>query len=309
MRLSILLVSYNQIEYIDQCLDGILLQEFDSRMELIIADDYSSDGTAERLKERLKDVTFEVKFLISYKNLGLGKNYLRGIAACRGEFVSFLEGDDYWTDPQRLRKHVDFLERNPLCPMSFNPYAIYHQKTGSLTIPKLKVKSEVNFYSSKKLIQYNVIGNLSACIFRKTALDSVSAQWFEYNITDWFLGIYLAEKYPVAQLNEVMSVYRINSKGLWSKYSEEDQREKKSKLTFTYDFLLGYRFSNEFLAYRLTDRIKKKRDDWKANAPKKLGQVVSKVISQGLISRFSIAVAYLVPKKMIRKNEKIHNIF
>lgn len=309
MRLSILLVSYNQIEYIDQCLDGILLQEFDSRMELIIADDYSSDGTAERLKERLKDVTFEVKFLISYKNLGLGKNYLRGIAACRGEFVSFLEGDDYWTDPQRLRKHVDFLERNPLCPMSFNPYAIYHQKTGSLTIPKLKVKSEVNFYSSKKLIQYNVIGNLSACIFRKTALDSVSAQWFEYNITDWFLGIYLAEKYPVAQLNEVMSVYRINSKGLWSKYSEEDQREKKSKLTFTYDFLLGYRFSNEFLAYRLTDRIKKKRDDWKANAPKKLGQVVSKVISQGLISRFSIAVAYMVPKKMIRKNEKIHNIF
>ena len=304
-----MLVSYNQIEYIDQCLDGILLQEFDSRMELIIADDYSSDGTAERLKERLKDVTFEVKFLISYKNLGLGKNYLRGIAACRGEFVSFLEGDDYWTDPQRLRKHVDFLERNPLCPMSFNPYAIYHQKTGSLTIPKLKVKSEVNFYSSKKLIQYNVIGNLSACIFRKTALDSVSAQWFEYNITDWFLGIYLAEKYPVAQLNEVMSVYRINSKGLWSKYSEEDQREKKSKLTFTYDFLLGYRFSNEFLAYRLTDRIKKKRDDWKANAPKKLGQVVSKVISQGLISRFSIAVAYMVPKKMIRKNEKIHNIF
>ena len=231
------------------------------------------------------------------------------VAACRGEFVSFLEGDDYWTDPHRLRKHVYFLEGNPLCPMSFNPSAIYHQKNGSLIIPKLNAKSEVNFYSSKKLIQYNVIGNLSACIFRKTALDSVSAQWFEYNITDWFLGIYLAEKYPVAQLNEVMSVYRINSKGLWSKYSEEDQREKKSKLTFTYDFLLGYRFSNEFLAYRLTDRIKKKRDEWKAKSPRKLGQVISKVITQGLISRFSIALAYMVPKKMIKKNEKILKIF
>jgi glycosyltransferase involved in cell wall biosynthesis len=309
MKLSIVLVSYNQIEFIDQCLDGILLQEFASRIELILADDYSSDGTAERLKERLKDVPFEVKFLISDKNLGLGKNYLRGIKACRGEFVSFLEGDDYWTDPHRLRKHVDFLESTPRCPMSFNPFSIYHQKTGSLTVPNLFGKPDVNFYSSKKLIQYNIIGNLSACIFRKTALDSVSAQWFEYNITDWFLGIYLAEKYPVAQLNEVMSVYRVNTRGLWSKYSEEDQREKKSKLTFTYDFLLGYRFSNEFLAYRLTAGIKKKRDEWKANSPKKLGQVVSKVISQGLISRFSIAVAYLVPKKMIKRNEKIYNIF
>ncbi len=309
MKLSIVLVSYNQIEYIDQCLDGILLQEFDSQMELIIADDFSSDGTIERLKERLKETAFEVKFLIADKNLGLGKNYLRGIAACRGEFVSFLEGDDYWTDPQRLRKHVDFLERNLRCPMSFNPYAIYHQKTGSLIIPKLNAKSEVNFYSSKKLIQYNVIGNLSTCVFRKTALDSVSAHWLKYNITDWFLGIFLAEKHPIAQLNEVMSVYRINPRGLWSNYSEEEQCDKKSKLTFTYDFLLGYRFSNEFLAYRLTARIKKKRDDWKANSPKKLGQVVSKVISQGLILRFSIAIAYMVPKKMIKRNEKIYNIF
>jgi glycosyltransferase involved in cell wall biosynthesis len=309
MRISILLVSYNQIEYIDQCLDGILLQEFDSQMELIIADDFSSDGTIERLKERLKETAFEVKFLIADKNLGLGKNYLRGIAACRGEFVSFLEGDDYWTDPQRLRKHVDFLERNAQCPMSFNPFAIYNQKTGSLTIPDLNAKPEVNFYSSKKLIQYNVIGNFSACIFRKTALESVSGQWFEHNITDWFLGIYLAEKHPVAQLNEVMSVYRINPRGLWSKYSKEEQCDKKSKLTFTYDFLLGYRFSNEFLAYRLTARIKKKRDDWKANSPKKLGQVVSKVISHGLILRFSIAIAYMVPKKMIKRNEKIYNIF
>jgi hypothetical protein len=154
-----------------------------------------------------------------------------------------------------------------------------------------------------------VIGNLSTCVFRKTALESVSGEWFEYNITDWFLGIYLAEKYPVAQLNEVMSVYRVNSKGLWSKYSIEDQREKLSTLTFTYDFLLGYRFSNEFLAYRLMAGIKKKRDEWKANSPKKLGQLVTKVISQGLISRFSIALASMVPKKMIKKNEKIYNIF
>ncbi len=297
-----MLVSYNQIEYIDQCLDGILLQEFDSRMELIIADDCSSDATAERLMERLVGVPFEVKFLSSDKNLGLGKNYLRGIAACRGEFVAFLEGDDYWTDPQRLQKHVDFLEKNQRCPMSFNPFGIYHQNTGSLTIPKTDAKSKVKFFTSKRLVQYNVIGNLSACIFRKTVLESIPKLWFEYNITDWFLGIYLAEKYPVAQLNEVMSVYRVNTRGLWSRFSEHEQREKLNRLTFTYDFLLGYRFSNEFLAYRMTARIKKKRDEWKAKSPKKLGLVFSKVISQGLISRFSIALAHLVPKKMIEKN-------
>ncbi len=309
MKLSVLLVSYNQIEYIDQCLDGLLIQKFDNMMELIVADDCSTDGTGERLKKRLEDVKFKVKFLSIDKNLGLGKNYHRGFTACSGEFIAFLEGDDYWTDPHRLQKHVDFLERNSRCGMSFNPYAIYLQKTGDLIIPKTNVKQEVKFYSSKWLIQYNVIGNLSACIFRRSALEGVSKLWLRHNITDWFLGIYLAEKNRVAQLNEVMSVYRLNAKGLWSSLSKEDQGKKNYNLTFTYDFLLGFKFSHDFLAFRLAFRIKNGRDNLKVKLPKKLESVFAKIISQGLIIRFSLFLAYMTPKKIITRNEEVYKIF
>lgn len=306
MKLSILLVSYNQINFIDQCLDGIFIQNFEDSLEIIIADDFSTDGTSERLKARLEDSRFKVKFLKADKNLGVGKNYLRGIEACSGEYVAFLEGDDYWTDPLRLQKHIQFLEKNPTCPMSFNPFGIYVQKTNSLSIPQSNDNREVVFFSSKQLIQYNVIGNLSVCVFKKTSLDSIPKIFFELDISDWFIGIFLAQHHPVAQLNEVMSVYRINSNGLWSKLSSEYQQNQKKRMTYVYDSMLGYKYSKEFLALRMASRIKKLRDDRKAKLPKQFEQITDKMISYGLILRVSLAIAYLTPKRMISKNEKYY---
>lgn len=116
-------------------MDGILIQKTELPVELIIADDCSNDGTADRIRKRLENQLINYRFLEAEHNLGLGKNYLRGIESCEGEFVAFLEGDDYWTDPLRLQKHVNFLDENHPCPMTFNPFNSYHQSKGVLTTP------------------------------------------------------------------------------------------------------------------------------------------------------------------------------
>lgn len=223
IQISILLVCYNQEEYIDQCIDGILIQQVNEPLELIVADDGSIDSTLERIRAKVSQLNFPVNFLPSEENLGIGKNYYRGVSACKGNFVAFLEGDDYWTDSLRLQKHINFLKDNPQCPMSFNTYAIFLQNSKKLIFPKLKGGLNPDFYKSKTLIHYNLIGNLSACVARKAALDEIPKKCYDYDITDWFMGIFLAQKHAIAQLKEIMSVYRITDKGLWSRHSKEDQ--------------------------------------------------------------------------------------
>lgn len=309
MKLSILLVCHNQIDFIDECLNGVLIQQIDKPFELIIADDCSTDGTAERIQTLLENQSISFQLLPSEQNIGMGRNYLRGIGACAGDLIALLEGDDYWTDPLRLQKHVTFLEENPDCPMSFNPYQTFHQAQNQTFSPPIKEDSSVDFFDAKTLIQYNVIGNLSACVIKKTALESIPKKWFEYNITDWLIGIYLAEQHPVAQLKKIMSGYRINPKGLWSRFSEEEQIRKKEKLTKTYDFLLGHRFSKEFRAFRIASRFKRWRDQIRKNSPTGIRALLEIGLSQGIIIRVSRLVSYSLPYKPKKTNEEIYNIF
>jgi glycosyltransferase involved in cell wall biosynthesis len=310
MKLTVLLVSYNQIKYIDQCLDGILIQCFTEDMEIVVADDYSQDGTLVRIKERLKSVEFPVHYLESKKNLGLGKNYSRALAACKGEYVAIMEGDDYWTDPERLSKHVDFLDHQDQCPMSFNSFQIYNEEENGLTSTHSSLAKEVRYYGPKTLIYYNLIGNLSACIFRNSMLRNIPNRWFESNIlSDWFLGIALAETSPVALLPEEMSVYRVNSNGEWSKHSKAIKTAIKEKCTFTYDWMLGYRFTREFFGYRLSSVIKSKRDQWIEKMPVLLKRFIIRLFSQGVIFRMSDVIAQLVPLKMIKRDDKVFKGF
>jgi len=297
MKLSILLVCYNQSKYIDQCIEGVLIQQTNETFELIIADDCSTDTTVDQIRAKLEGHKFEINFLETEKNLGLGPNYRRGIEACNGEFVALLEGDDYWTDPLRLQKHISFLEKNTLCPMSFNLYGIYRQNAGNLTVPSPHGDSKFDYYTSKTLIQYNVIGNLSTCVLRKSALDQIPKTHFDYNITDWFIGIFLAQNHPVAQLKEVMSVYRINDQGLWSGSSRQDQIERKENITKLYDYLLDYRYASQFLAFRIASRIKTWRDRQIKGSPSLARFVLKKILIQGIIVRLGGILAILTWNK------------
>ena len=111
---SICCLTYNHVPFIRKCLDGFLMQQTDFPIEILIHDDCSTDGTTEIIRQ------YEAKYpeLIfplyeeenQYSRGGAGKMDLYNYRRARGKYIAYCEGDDYWTDPLKLQKQVDFLE-------------------------------------------------------------------------------------------------------------------------------------------------------------------------------------------------------
>jgi glycosyltransferase involved in cell wall biosynthesis len=253
MKLSILLTSYNQAKYIDQAVDSIINQNISFDYEIIVADDKSTDTTLELISTKLAKTAINYTILESDTNIGISKNYQRGFKACKGEFIAILEGDDYWTDPDRISKHVGFLENHQECIMSFNRFVIFEEQLNKFHYdPKFK-NDQINFeyISSQDLASGNKkIGNLSSCVFRNSKLIKWEDRFFEVVIADLFLGIYLGNFGSIAQINNYMSVYRIHKNGLWSGNDSTKNKEELVYLIDKYDSILEYKYKNEFEAFK-----------------------------------------------------------
>lgn len=261
MKVSILLISYNQQEYINECVESILRQEVTFDVEIIAADDQSTDATPEIIAGLLKQSKFQHKILVDKQNLGISKNYQRGFAACCGEYIAVMEGDDYWDDPMRLAKHIAFLDENPKCVLSFNRLKrLYHEKN-ILKIQEWNHPKDVELITTSMMALKNRIGNLSACVFRKSALQKLKPEIYELGVADWMLGMAVGEHGTLAKFKEPMSVYRVHEKGKWSGKSKKENFSRLINSTIPkYDKFLGYKYHDEFEAHKKNLEMSLERD-------------------------------------------------
>jgi len=111
---SVCMITYNHSEFIVQAIEGVLMQITDFDVELIISNDASADNTDELIYNILKDYcgSIVVDYIKHSNNIGMHLNGEFAIKRCRGEYIAICEGDDYWTDPNKLQLSVDFLEEN-----------------------------------------------------------------------------------------------------------------------------------------------------------------------------------------------------
>ena len=133
MVVSICCITYNHAQFIRKCLDGFLMQKTDFPVEILIHDDCSTDGTTEIIRE------YEAKYPDLIFPLYEEENqYQKGKAAeidfynyrrARGKYIAYCEGDDYWTDPLKLQKQVDFMETNPEYSVCFHAFEEYDVRT------------------------------------------------------------------------------------------------------------------------------------------------------------------------------------
>lgn len=110
--LSVVVITYNHEKYIRQCLDSILMQNVDFSFEILISDDCSTDQTAEIIKEYQEKNSHIIKPLLRSVNVGATKNQYECFLRCTGEYVAILDGDDFWTDKEKLKTQTDFLKNN-----------------------------------------------------------------------------------------------------------------------------------------------------------------------------------------------------
>lgn len=122
---SVHMVTYNHEPYIAQALEGVLQQKTSFPFELVIGEDCSTDGTREIVFDYQKKYPDIIRVITSDKNVGACKNSLRTEKACRGKYIAYCEGDDYWHHPQKLQKQVDYLENHPECGLVCSEFDLY----------------------------------------------------------------------------------------------------------------------------------------------------------------------------------------
>ena len=112
-KVSILIISYNHEQYIAQTLDSVLMQKTDFPFEIVIGDDASPDKTRNICEDYAQKYPHIIRVLPTPQNLGVVPNYIRTLAACRGQYIAHLDGDDYWIDDEKLQKQVNRLDADP----------------------------------------------------------------------------------------------------------------------------------------------------------------------------------------------------
>lgn len=136
ITVSICCVTYNHGEYIKQALDSFLAQKTRFNIEILIHDDASTDNTPQIIKKIEEKYPTIIKPIYQKENQlskGIPISNTFNFPRARGKYIALCEGDDYWTDPYKLQKQVDFLEANPEYNLTCHRYQTYNETTKTLT--------------------------------------------------------------------------------------------------------------------------------------------------------------------------------
>lgn len=213
---SICCIAYNQENYIRETLDGFLMQKTTFSFEIIVHDDASNDKTPNIIKEYADKYPDKFVTILQDENQwskGGGSIFARFVfPRAKGKYIALCEGDDYWTDPLKLQKQVDFLEEN-------QEYSLVHtnctsKKYNNLITP-LDLENVQDGYIFESLITHKFyISTLTVCVRRELLLewvesnreDCIKGKWLMFDYPLWLEGSYSTKfKY----LDEITACYRI----------------------------------------------------------------------------------------------------
>lgn len=127
VKLTVVCPTYNQENYIRRALDGFVSQKTNFRFVALVGDDASTDRTPVIVKEYADKYPEIIKPVLREKNLGAANNYQDLIKNIDTEYMAFCEGDDYWTDPGKLQKQVDILDRHRNFAICFHPVVVRYE--------------------------------------------------------------------------------------------------------------------------------------------------------------------------------------
>lgn len=132
--INVCMITYNHEKYISEAIEGVLMQKTTFPIQLVVGEDYSTDNTRAICEEYQKKYPNIIKLLPKQKNnLGMMPNFIRTLVACKSNYIALCEGDDYWTDPLKLQKQVDFLEANEEYALCAHRYNIFDCQTNETT--------------------------------------------------------------------------------------------------------------------------------------------------------------------------------
>ncbi|MCK5020694.1 MAG: glycosyltransferase family 2 protein [Candidatus Peribacteraceae bacterium] len=238
---SVCIQTYQHVAYIRQCLESVLMQKIACEYEILLGEDESTDGTreicleyAEKYPEKIRLFLHNRENVIFINGQASGRfNLLYNLSNARGKYIALLEGDDYWTDPEKLQKQVKFLKNNLDYIICFHPVMIEkeHKKFTDYITRDVDLRT-----NTLDLAAGNYIHTVSV-MFRNINFQNFPKMFFKTFIGDLPLYLYLSQYGDVRKLEFTGAVYRVHAKGRWSLISAVEKIDKTIRCL---EFLLNY---------------------------------------------------------------------
>lgn len=226
IKVSIVVPTYNQEKYIRQALDSFVMQKTDFAFEIIAADDCSTDKTPDIIKEYATKYPDMFKPILRKKNVGVLQNYLGAMRAAQGVYITLCEGDDYWTDPEKLQLQADFLDKNRDYALCFHPVTVFFENSeeADYIYPNPEDKA---VFTTKELLKHNFI-QTNSVMYRKQKYDNMPADIMP---VDLYLHLFHSQFGKIGFINRNMAAYRRHPGGVWwDSYGNQDKIWEKYAL-------------------------------------------------------------------------------
>jgi glycosyltransferase involved in cell wall biosynthesis len=214
---SVIMITYNHAQFIEEAINGVLMQDCEFSFELIVANDHSSDSSDSVIKKVLEKHPKSncVKYIYCDVNLGMIANFIFAFKQASGKYLAICEGDDYWTDSKKLQTQVNFLEKNPEFSMTCHDAMVINEENQTS-------KPFFTHYHQKEICNTRDTLNIHFCptasvLFRKDALmTSIETEIVELApmAGDHLLVQLLSLRGLIHRTHEVMCVYRNHVNGV-----------------------------------------------------------------------------------------------
>ncbi|HKR82357.1 MAG TPA: glycosyltransferase [Candidatus Saccharimonadales bacterium] len=211
-KVSVVTVCYNQEKYIEAALKSFVMQKTDFPFEVIVSDDCSTDKTPQIIKRYAEKYPDIIKPVLRKKNLGVVKNNIEAIKATTGTYVALCEGDDFWTDPEKLQRQADFLDTHSDYAVCFHPVRVFFEGDVQPESIYPTGADRPASFTTKSLLQRNFIQTNSVMYRRPKSYDNLPSDVLPL---DWYLHLYHAKFGKIGFIDRVMGAYRRHPGGLW----------------------------------------------------------------------------------------------
>ncbi len=253
---SVLIITYNQEKFIGEALDSVLDQKTDFEYEILVGDDCSADNTGAICAEYQRRFPERIRFITASLNVSkLGGNISRLRHRARGEFIAILEGDDYWTDSEKLQKQIEIFRKYPevtLCmagreTLSLDGRTSYAHNDHFDKLLSESPDPDGTLFERDDYFAHPLGGPIGVAMYRKSDLDldELAMFYFRTSFTYYFLLLKRGSGYL---LREPMVMYRFNPNGVWS--SRTPFQQAKGHYEY-YEMLLLHDPHNKALKYQV----------------------------------------------------------
>lgn len=253
LKVSVCVPTFRHEKFIVQTLDGIVAQQTSFPFDIVIGDDGSDDSTPDIIRDYANRYPHLFKAYLHPVNLGphtprefAGRNnVLQLLKACKGEYVALCEGDDYWTDPFKLQKQVDFMDANPDFSVCHHNVRVTYEDGSPEHLFNSPEQKEIS--QLEDILTDNWFMATASWLYRNHFLTHDFADWHHKAASgDWAVIIQMAAHGKIKYLPDIMGVYRKHRGGLSNVHASTNlfYLQNRKEMFENIDKWLEYRYTN-----------------------------------------------------------------